>query len=72
MYPRLAWNSQLSCLHLWSAGITGVLHHTWLYKHWLWRSLAALPSLLHILSDDPGLGLSKSLHYTHRATYLQR
>jgi hypothetical protein len=29
MYPRLVWNSLSSCLHLLSAGITGIYHHTW-------------------------------------------
>jgi hypothetical protein len=32
--PRLAWNSWSYCLNFPNAGITGLLHHTWLISSW--------------------------------------
>jgi hypothetical protein len=33
VYLMLTWNSQSSSLFFWSAGITGVYNHTWLYPY---------------------------------------
>jgi hypothetical protein len=39
MLPKLPLSSRSSCLHLLSAGITSVYHHTWPLYYSLWRSL---------------------------------